>query len=198
MNPIILENLVVISGVVYIFLSLRQNNWCWPIGMLCVTGWFFLALDGRLYMDAALQLCYLGLSIYGWWQWLKGDTGKPITLRSISKRELCCSLATIAVLTPIFAMLTTHILNASLSWLDSFTTMMCLAAQWMLARKILENWLFWLVADSLYIYIYIDKGWYKLAGVMAVYSLLAIWGYISWKKSLDTDATPPGKAQALA
>ena len=180
------EQLSIATGLIYIVLSVRQNPLCWPFGIISVAIWMVIVFQGKLYSDAFLQLIYVILGFYGWYQWLRGgNDNEPLKVRKVD-RKLALKLAAIGVITFIPAgYLAEKYLNASFPWWDALTTVLSLIAQYLLARKYLENWLLWITADLMYIVIYYLKGWTGYSGLMAIYTIMAVVGFIQWLKSYN-------------
>ncbi len=182
------EQISIATGLIYIVLSVRQNPMCWPFGIVSVGIWMVVVFQGQLYSDAFLQFVYVVLGFYGWYQWLCG--GEDNTALKVQKLDT--RLALRLALIGLFAFIPTgyameNYLQASFPWWDALTTVLSLIAQYLLARKYLENWILWIVADVMYIGIYYAKGWTGYSGLMAVYTVMAVIGFIKWLKSYQTD-----------
>ena len=179
------EILAVIFGIISVYLSTREHIWSWPTALVNVTLYFIVFLEAKLYADMGLQVVYFALSLYGWYEWLYGGENRTElhvsrVTRSLGVRLLLIGLASAALLGTILARFT----DASLPYLDSATTSTSLVAQWMMTRKILENWAVWVVVDVVYVGMFIFKKLYLTAGLYAVFLVLAVMGFIQWKRSL--------------
>lgn len=188
------EVLAVIAGIASVYLSTRENIWSWPTAIVNVSLYFVVFLEAKLYADMGLQVVYLVLSVYGWYEWLYGGEHRTAlhvsrVTRSLGVRLLLIGIATAAILGTILARFT----DAALPYLDSATTSTSLVAQWMMTRKILENWAVWVVVDVVYIGMFIYKQLYLTAGLYAVFLVLAVMGFRTWKRSLA--AREQGAAQ---
>ena len=180
-----LEIIGFICGIAGIVLTLKENFWCFPVGLVNVILSMFLFYTQQLYADTLQQLVYIILLFYGWYRWVNGDSNSkriPITLSSI-KLLICCFLVWLGA-TALLAILLTQYTNASAPWPDSAATSLSFIAQWMVAKKKLENWLLWIAVNILYIAIYLYKDLNLYALLFAIYLGLAIWGYIQWKKEM--------------
>ena len=174
-------------GVVSVFLSVRENIWSWPTALVNVSLYFVLFYESGLYSDMGLQVVYFGLSVYGWYEWLYGGKGRTALRVSRTPPRVWAALALIAVvLWGTLGRLTSRLPGVSLPYLDAATTTSSLVGQWMMTRKLLENWLLWVVVDIVYIGMFIFKGLYLTAFNYAIYLVLALMGYITWKRSLAT------------
>jgi nicotinamide mononucleotide transporter len=180
------EILAVLFGIVSVYLSTREHIWSWPTALVNVTLYFVVFFEAKLYADMGLQVVYFVLSLYGWYEWLYGGENRTElhvsrTSRSLGVRLLVIGVASAAILGTMLARFT----DAALPYLDSATTSTSLVAQWMMTRKILENWIVWAVVDVVYVGMFIFKKLYLTAGLYAVFLVLAIMGYVQWKRSLS-------------
>lgn len=180
-----LEAVAVLFGIVSVFLSVRENIWSWPTAIVNVSLYFALFYQSGLYSDMGLQAVYLGLSVYGWYEWLYGGKGRTALTVSRTPRRLGMALSAIAiVLWATLGRLTSRLPGVALPYLDAGTTTTSLMAQWMMTRKLLENWVLWVIVDVVYIGMFIFKGLYLTAFNYAVYLVLATMGFFAWRKSL--------------
>ena len=179
------EILAVIFGIISVYLSTREHIWSWPTALVNVALYFIVFLEAKLYADMGLQVVYFALSLYGWYEWLYGGENRTElhvsrVTRSLGLKLLLIGLASAAILGTVLGRFT----DASLPYLDSATTSTSLVAQWMMTRKILENWAVWVVVDVVYVGMFIFKKLYLTAGLYAVFLVLAVMGFIQWKRSL--------------
>lgn len=180
-----LEFVAVVFGVVSVFLSVRENIWSWPTGIVNNTLFFVLFYKAGLYSDMGLQVVYFCLSVYGWYEWLYGGKGHTALKVSKTPRRLWLILGGIALVTwASLARITSRLPGASLPHVDAATTTTSLVAQWMMTRKLLENWVLWVIVDVAYIAMFVFKGLYLTAVNYAIYLVLAASGYIAWKQSV--------------
>jgi len=145
----------------------------------------FIFFESGLYSDMGLQVVYLALSIYGWYQWLHGGTQRTElhVSRATPRTWLVCGVIGIAAWL-LIGRLTSMIPGVSLPYLDSGLTALSLIAQWMMTRKILENWILWIVADVVYVPMYLYKNLVPTAALYSVFLVLAIMGFVGWRRSL--------------
>ncbi len=180
-----IEPVAVAFGLVSVFLSTRQHIASWPTALVNVGLYFVLFFRVKLYADSGLQLIYFGLSLYGWYQWKYGGADRselPVT-RTGGRRGLAL-LALGATLAVALGALLSRTTDAALPWLDSAATATSLIAQWMMTRKLLENWLVWIAVDVVYVGMFISKALYLTALQYAVFLVLAGLGYVQWRRSL--------------
>jgi nicotinamide mononucleotide transporter len=150
-----------------------------------VSLYFVVFFEAKLYADMGLQVVYFALSLYGWYEWLYGGENRTElhvsrTTRALGVRLVLVGVASAALLGTMLARFT----DASLPYLDSATTSTSLVAQWMMTRKILENWAIWAIVDVVYVGMFIYKRLYLTAGLYTVFFVLAVMGFIQWKRSL--------------
>jgi nicotinamide mononucleotide transporter len=183
-----LEAVAVAFGIVSVYLSVRQNIWSWPTAVVNVALYFLVFRDAKLYADMGLQLVYLILSLYGWYEWLYGGENRSELRVSRATPRMTLSLVVIAAVS--VAVLGTFLArstDAALPYMDSTTTSTSLVAQWMMTRKVLENWAVWMAVDVAYVGMFIYKALYLTAGLYAVFFALAAMGYAQWKRSYLAD-----------
>jgi nicotinamide mononucleotide transporter len=184
-----LELVAVIFGVVSVLLSVKENIWSWPTALVNVALYFALFRLTGLYSDMGLQVVYFALSIYGWYEWLYGGKGHTALTVSRTAGKTWAVLAAIAVVFwAILGKVTSHVPGVALPYVDAATATTSLVAQYLMTRKMLENWTLWIIVDVVYVGMFIYKGLYLTAGNYAIYLVLAVMGHIAWKKSLATSA----------
>jgi len=176
-------------GFIAIFLQIKQNIWYWLVSIIMVSMYIYIYIASKLYADMSLQVYYLIISFYGWYMWLFGNKQNhhrgELKVSRITK-EMVAILGIIAMLLFILiAWILITFTNSDLPYWDSFTTALSFVATWMLARKVLENWLIWIVVDAVSVGIYIYKDLYPTAVLFLFLSVLAIVGYKKWKMDLD-------------
>ncbi len=181
-----LELTAVIFGVISVLLSVRQNIWSWPTALINVALFFVLFFKSGLYSDMGLQVVYFGLSLYGWYEWLYGGANRTELRVSQTPAKVYAILAAIGVVFWFaLAQITRRLPGTALPYLDAAITTGSLAAQWMMTRKLLENWAFWIILDVVYVGMFIFKGLYLTAANYGVYLVLAVMGHIAWRRSLE-------------
>ena len=179
------EVLAVIAGIISVYLSTRENIWSWPTALVNVALYFVVFYEAKLYADMGLQAVYFALSLYGWYEWLYGGENRTELHVSRTPRTLGLRLAIIGIVCAVvLGTLLARLTDAALPYIDSATTSTSLVAQWMMTRKILENWAVWVAVDVVYIAMFVFKRLYLTAGLYAVFLVLAVMGYVQWKRSL--------------
>jgi nicotinamide mononucleotide transporter len=184
------ELLGFITGVLNVYLVTRENIWSWPLGVL--NALFYMVVFGRagLYSDTGLQLFYFVLSFYGWWHWLRGGPEQSAVLVTRTDRSLALRLVAIGVIAWLLVWtVTSRIPGSRLPLLDAALAVGSLIAQWMMTRKLLENWALWIALDIVYIGVFAMRGLRLTAVLYAVFLLLAILGHGEWKRSFRRSLT---------
>ena len=180
----LLELAAVIFAVAYLVLAVRENSLCWYAAGISTLIFLFIFWDVKLYMESGLQIYYLAMAFYGWYQW-RGANRETASLQ-VSKwraKQHVIALALIATLTFISGSLLNSGTDANLPYLDSFTTWASVVTTFMVARKILENWFYWLVIDSVSIYLYLDRELYFTSLLFAIYIVIIFFGWFAWNRS---------------
>jgi len=181
-----LELLAAVTGALSVWLSVRQNIWSWPTAIVNVVLYALVFRDAKLYADMGLQVVYAVLSIYGWYEWLYGGQGRTRLRVTGTTPALAARLIVIAAAgSALLGTLLHRTTDAALPYMDSFLSSTSLVAQWMMTKKLLENWLVWIAVDVLYVGMFLFKGLYLTAGLYAVFLGLAIRGYIDWRRSMS-------------
>ena len=185
------EATAVLLGVVYLLLAMRENLWCWYAGFASTAIFLVIFRDVNLLMEAGLQVYYLAMSVYGWWHWRSGaaEASAPLPIHSWRLKNHVLAIAAVVFAALISGSLLSNHTEAALPFLDSFTTWGSVLATWMVARKVLENWLYWLVIDSAAIYLYLDRELYLTALLFAVYLVIALFGYLQWRQHFNQQSS---------
>lgn len=177
-----------VLAIAYLLLAIKQNLWCWYAAFFSTLIYSIIFFDVSLLMDSALNVYYLIMAIYGWYSWKYGGR--------LQKKELQVStygliknikiIALLSVISLVFGFVMANYTSADFAYIDSFTTIFAVFTTYMLAQKILENWIYWIVIDLISIYIYIQKGLNLTAILFAIYTILAFVAYKKWKEEYET------------
>lgn len=179
-----IEIVGVATGLLYIILSVRQNIWCWIFGIISSGLYLVVFFNSKIYADMSLQLYYVIMGIYGWIHWAgadKADSNKVLLSRLTVKSTSILFAITLALFFGI-AWFLIQFTDSPVPWIDAFTTSLSFTATWMLARKILEHWIIWIVVDAVSVGLYFHRGLYVSIILFAVLTVLAIYGYFEWRK----------------
>lgn len=208
---LILEAIAAIFGLVSVYLLTRQSIWAWPTGLLSVAVAAVVFYDSFLYSDMLLHVYYIGMNIYGWIHWVRGgpqDKELPVATMSVSRNVVWAVITILLTLAWGWSMSNLDVIagwfltnvSDSISWAqtwsgggapipaypygDAFTTVASLVAMWFMARKLLENWVYWFIIDIVAITIYALKGLYLFSGQYTIFLILCIMGYREWTRSM--------------
>lgn len=185
-----LEVVGVISGLLCVYLAAKNIIWNWPLAIISVAIYIFIFYDSHLFADMGLQVYFLSINIYGWYFWSRkkpSEAKTPVTL--IKQREILLSALAIVIFTFLLGWLLYNHTTASYPYLDSFCTACSIVAQFFMARKVLQNWLLWIFVDAIYVGIYIFKDLHLTAVMYAIYIVIALIGYVDWKKEYRKQIT---------
>jgi nicotinamide mononucleotide transporter len=196
-QPYALETVAVLWGILTVWLTVKQNNWCWPIGSASNALFAVIFFREKLYADMVLQLIYIGLNAYGWYEWRFGGQNKASLPVAFTPARARLTLAALAVAgTAAVTLYLARYTDASLPFWDATTTVLSLVAQFMLARKWIENWWVWITVNVLYIGLYATKGLYLTSAQQLVFITLSVMGYLGWRKELNGQAAVPATKAA--
>ncbi|WP_282125175.1 nicotinamide riboside transporter PnuC [Marinifilum flexuosum] len=182
----IVEIIGTLSGLLFLYLEIKQNKWLWPVGLLTSVMYIYVFFVAKLYADMSLQFYYVFISIYGWILWSRGKRQQEKEL-PVVRLNMSLSLKLIVASIAIYALIAFILVNftdGSVPYWDAFTTALSIVATWMLARKILEQWLVWIVVNSVSLGLYIYKDLNFTAILFFFYTTMAIVGYLQWKKDM--------------
>lgn len=183
-----------VTGVICVWLVVRQSIWNFSLGLLNVAAYAWIFYEYRLYADAGLQVVYFGLNLAGWYLWLFGGENRTeLQVQRTSRRELALIGLFIAAATGFLWWLLGKLGGAAKFW-DALTTSISLSAQWLQSRKKLECWHLWILADVIYVPLYISRGLNLTALLYGVFLCMAVMGLLAWQKSVKTWPTTESSA----
>lgn len=178
-----LEIVSVAFGLAYLILAASENQWCWPCAFIGTATAIVLFWDASLLMESALNVFYLVMAIFGWWQWQYGGKQQSaLEISSWSVKHHFIAISTVIILTIIAGNALQSNTNAAYPFVDSFTTWGAVITTWMVTRKILENWLYWIVVDGVGVWLFIQRELYLYALLFLIYLVIVVIGYFKWRK----------------
>ena len=180
-----------VTGGICVWLVVREHMWNWPVGLANNLLFFVLFLRGRLFADMGLQVVYLGLGVFGWLNWLFGGERRTSLEISRTNRGEWTALLVAIPLGTLALREILLVINGAAPFLDSLTTVLSLAAQYLLCRKRLENWFFWMAADIIYVPLYFSRNLPLTAVLYAVFLLMCLVGVREWTHSLKKTNSSP-------
>lgn len=198
MSP--LEATAAAFGLACVWLTVRRSIWCWPTGLVMVVLYIVIFFETKLYSDMALQVIYVFLQLYGWWHWLRGGPRQQddLPVAGLSTRARRGWAATVLTASAALGYGTATWTDAALPYPDAFITVLSLAAQWLLARKVWESWVGWITVDLVAIPVYASKALYLTAGLYALFLVLATAGLVAWRRSLPADCCSASSCRPTA
>lgn len=187
---LIIEIIGAAIGLAYLYLEYRASFWLWSVGIVMSLFYIYIYFNGKFYADMGINIYYLGANIYGLILW-KGDlskkekTEKSKIERKISHIERGILLKSIPVFLLLFGvifLILTKFTDSPVALGDSFTTALSIIAMWLMAKKYIEHWLFWVVINAVSTGLYLWKGLYPTAVLFVVYTIVSVMGYFKWMK----------------
>ena len=197
-----------VTGIIYVFLEIRQTIWLWPVGIITSAVYIWVFFTSKFYADMSLQVYYLIISIIGWYWWAKGSghstkgSGKDNGLESgrraegekkaleVTKLKLRTGIVLAVVFVFLYAamwfILSSYTDSPVPAW-DAFITSLSIVATWMLARKIFEHWLLWIVVNFVSAVLFLVKGLYPTVILYLVYGIMSFVGLVEWRKTIRYD-----------
>jgi nicotinamide mononucleotide transporter len=184
-----IELLGVVLSILYLWLSIRQNILLWPLGILSAFMYIIVFFQSKFYADMGLNVYYFFISIYGWIYWSAAKrekkSGLPVSNVGLIRGSIL--LMIILLLFLILGYVLDHFTDSPIPYWDALTTAGSIVATWMLTRKIIEHWIIWVFVDIISLGLYVYRGLYPTAILFTLYTIMAVIGYYSWKRSLKMD-----------
>jgi nicotinamide mononucleotide transporter len=183
---LLVEPLAVVTGIAAVALTVKQRVINWPIGIVSTALFLYLFVRAGLYADSALQVLYIGLNLYGWWHWLQGGpTGDDLAVSSVSKRSLVIGFVLVVCSVGAVGAFLDASTDSTVPYPDAATTVLSVAAQILLTRKLIESWPLWIFGVNVpYVAIYVYKGLPLTAALQFVFIALSIAGWLEWRRSM--------------
>ena len=180
-----IEITAVFLAILYLVLAVKQNILCWICGIISSILYFFIMRSAGLYMEAYLQIFYVFMGFYGWSQWQKAPKNNVnFEVNTWSQSQHFIALSIILILSFLSGTLLRNFTDTALPFLDALVTWGAVAATYMVAKKLLENWIYWLVIDSISILLFISRDLWLTAFLFCIYIVIIIFGYRLWSKTL--------------
>ena len=184
----IIEWIAIITALIYVVLAAKENVWCWIFGIVSAGIYIYLNYSIKLYLDAWLSLYYVLIGFYGWYAWIKGKTNKNSgsVLHQMRISGLGISILVGIAGTLILGKLAHDHTDSPVPYFDAALTSFSLVATYLTTRKVLENWIFWIIIDAAYVVIYWLRELPSTSMLNLIYTFLAIYGFLKWRKTLKS------------
>lgn len=181
------EIVAVVLAIAYVLLAAKQNIWCWPCALFSTAIYTWIFWDVSLFFQAVLNFYYLIMAVYGWVYWKKMHEKEGEAVVSWPLRQHLATLVGIAIATAITFYVSTSIFAETIVFLDVLVAVASAAVTYLMATKVLENWLYWMIINSLAAYLYFSAG-LVLTGVLFVgYVMFSVYGFVKWRSSQRTE-----------
>lgn len=179
-----LEIVAILFTLACVWLTVKRSIWCWPMGIIGVSAYFFVFFENKLYADMGLQLVFLAQSIYGWYFWIHGkkEDENAVPIRLLENRERLLVGASIVAMILLVGYVSHRFTDTDVAYLDATVASISLVANLLLARKILDNWVLWIIVDVIYVGLFFYKGLYLTSGLYVIFFFMATSGFIQWRK----------------
>ena len=177
------EIVAVLFGIAYVILAAKESLWAWFFGFFSTLTYTILFWNGALLSSSFLNFYYMIMAGYGYYSWKKGIKEKNLAIRKLSAFKNLTIIGIGVTLSLVMGYLLTTYTHAQMAYMDAFVMLFSIIATWMLTQKILENWLYWLVIDSVAIVLYWYSGYLATVMLFIIYIILGLYGYITWRKA---------------
>ena len=178
----LIEWVGVITALLYVYFATKGFRVCFVFGLISSAIFIYICFTDRLFFDTAINAYYVVMSVVGWIRWKSED--EAFHPDSIGWKQLITLLIISTVVAMVLGYIADNYTSASLSYVDAYTTVLAVVGTWMMVQKITENWLIWILADSISIFMYSYKDHYPMALLFAFYTVIAVYGYANWKKMM--------------
>jgi len=185
------ELIAFVLSIAMVVCNIRVNVAAWPLAMAASLLYFVLFWDSRLYGEASLQILFVLVALWGWWQWLKGrgDDGRALRVRALSRKGRLVLLVGVLAAWPLLGSVLRQFTDTDVPWWDALPTAGSVAGQWLLARKYVENWPVWVVVNLISVGLFAWKGLWLTVLLYALFTLMALWGWRAWRRLATAGAT---------
>ena len=181
-----IEPTAVILAIAYLLLAIKQNISCWFAAFFSSLLYFFVMYSAGLYMEAGLQIFYCIMAVYGWAQWritLPGNS--KFLVKTWNRDQHIKAILLIILLAIVSGWALEKFTNAALPFLDSLTTWGAIVTTYMVAKRLLENWIYWFVIDTISVFLFYSRGLILTSILFLVYLIIIYFGYKSWTQMKD-------------
>ena len=179
-NWSIIESVAVFFSILYVILAAKESIWCWAAAAISVILYIYICYTAQLYPETGLQVFYLIMAFYGYYQWNKDKSALQIQQWSIPKHLILLLIG--SILTFLMGFYFSTYTSAQMPIVDSFTTVFSIIATYMVTKKVLSNWLYWIIIDAVSVYLYFSRDLQLTSLLFLAYTFIAVFGYFKWLK----------------
>lgn len=183
-RSIIIESIAVLFSILYVILAVKENIWCWGAALISVSLYIYICFSAQLYPETGLQIFYFIMAIIGYYMWNKENKEE---IKEWSEIKHLLIILSGAILTFFMGFYFSTYTNSQMPIIDSFTTVFSIIATYMVIKKVLGNWLYWIVIDAVSVYLYFNRDLHLTSLLFIAYTIIAIFGYFSWMKKMKTN-----------
>ena len=184
------EYIAVGLSIAYLLLAIKESLWCWPAAFFSTLIYTIMYWNGALLMESLLNFYYMYMAVFGWMVWRKGKADNiSITSWSTQRHAILIGATSLAAI--IIGYVMQNYTHADFAYLDSFTTCFAVVTTYLVAKKVLENWLYWIVIDAASMYLYYEKGYYPTLVLFVFYTVMAAWGFKTWYEEYEQSQAKP-------
>jgi len=192
----LLEIIAILSGIISVWFSRKENIWVYPSGLIGTALYVFISIEGDLYGEATVNLYYTIMSIYGWYNWLRKDTAlKPIVHIRFSNKhdwrnQIIFFIATYCIIYTSLYFIKQYFNPGAIPWADALASASAFTAMWLMTRKKVESWIWWIITNLASMPLYYVKGYTFTSVYYSILLLMAIAGFIEWRKKANGQSVP--------
>ena len=181
-----IEPAAVVLAIAYLLLAIKQNISCWFAAFFSSLLYFFVMYSAGLYMEAGLQIFYCVMAVYGWTQWrVSLPDNKKFLVKTWNRNQHIKAISLIFLLALASGWMLEKFTNAALPFIDSLTTWGAIVTTYMVAKRLLENWIYWFAIDTISVFLFYSRGLFLTSILFFVYLIIIYFGYKSWTKMKD-------------
>ena len=179
-----LELVAFVLAVLMVVFNMRVNPLGWPLAIVSSALYFLLFWNSKLYGDASLQIFFVVIAFWGWWQWLRGtaDDGSALKVRELRRSQRWQLLAALALAWPATGLFLKNFTDTDVPWWDAFPTAASVIGQWLLGRKYVENWLVWIVVNVVSVGLFAYKGLWLTVILYGIFIVMSVFGWRAWRR----------------
>lgn len=186
------EYIAVGLSMAYLLLAIKESLWCWPAAFFSTLIYTIMYWNGALLMESLLHFYYMYMAVYGWLAWRKGGANKhELAITSWCVNQHLLIIAGTSIVAMVLGYVMSNYTHADFAYLDSFTTCFAVVTTYLVAKKVLENWLYWIVIDAASMYLYYEKGYYPTLVLFVFYTIMAAWAFKTWYEEYEQNQAKP-------